>query len=156
MLITCSECSEKISDKARACPKCGAPNRKNRFSAGGFFGKAVLCVLVLIALALAIAPLTKPGHARFETMVHNHLVQKLAQQNLSREDNFVKRFIKIGCKLSTHECARIIRERMQVEFQDHLFARSATITTDKGTNKCLGIYGNWWCTPPNKKQSLPE
>ena len=25
-MIRCKECGEEISDKARCCPKCGAPN----------------------------------------------------------------------------------------------------------------------------------
>ena len=57
-LIKCSECGNEVSDKAAACPKCGAPVQIEKTSAkkssgvGGGFGIfiAVMVLLLLVVL----------------------------------------------------------------------------------------------------------
>ena len=42
-LINCKECGEKISDKAKCCPKCGAPNKKTN----GCLTAVILAFIIL-------------------------------------------------------------------------------------------------------------
>jgi len=45
-MVKCKECGNKISKKAKACPECGAPNKK-RTSATTYF---VLLVIIVITI----------------------------------------------------------------------------------------------------------
>jgi len=56
-LISCLECKAEISDKAKSCPKCGAPamveqiNRKpKKMTVAGLFGRSILISLGFLLL----------------------------------------------------------------------------------------------------------
>src|SRR5690349_21197547 len=51
-MIACEECEKELSDQARACPHCGAPNRSAPMRGGS---KAVLYVIgVIVGLVVLI------------------------------------------------------------------------------------------------------
>lgn len=55
-LISCLECKAEISDKAKSCPKCGAPameeqnKRKQKMTVAGLFGRSILISLGFLLL----------------------------------------------------------------------------------------------------------
>lgn len=58
-LIKCSECGKEVSDKANACPNCGAPIKedeiKKEIKAGINMTKKLAIVLVIILVIIIIS-----------------------------------------------------------------------------------------------------
>lgn len=51
-LTSCSECKTEISDKAKVCPKCGAPVKKSGIGCGGIlFGAFVIFIILVAAIS---------------------------------------------------------------------------------------------------------
>ncbi len=50
-LIKCSECGKSISDKAKACPKCGAPINKefNTYALAGFILSLISMIINIVS-----------------------------------------------------------------------------------------------------------
>ncbi len=48
-LVTCSDCGQKISDQADACPRCG---RLRDVTLLRLFGRTILGITILIVLAI--------------------------------------------------------------------------------------------------------
>ena len=63
-IITCYECGDRVSDRAAACPHCGAPmrsvqrqstpRRKKKAGGAGTVYKIVTCILAIIPTGVAL------------------------------------------------------------------------------------------------------
>jgi len=54
-LITCSDCGQKVSANARACPHCGSPQKRALDSAPRVMGRVVFMLGFLVLGGLALA-----------------------------------------------------------------------------------------------------
>ncbi len=145
VLITCSECKKEISNKAKACPHCGAPvnSAQNALGLGSFLKQYFSWIVIFLVVLFILV--SKPTSADFEEKLHTDILVELAKQKISEEDTIVSGLIKLGCSLSREECAKLIRNQMTVETKDYFVALSAKVIHPEETTNCIGAVGNWWC-----------
>jgi len=66
-LVKCGECGEQISDKAAACPKCGAPATKPKAPPAKTSGCAMVVLASILALAFGSILTTMSGSGQKST-----------------------------------------------------------------------------------------
>lgn len=90
-LIKCPECSNEVSDKARACPKCGYPFKTvTKTTVIGIVGWMILFVLLLWEIALLINLTT--GIARMFPSSSPSLTTRI-EQDIERNSGDTKEVI---------------------------------------------------------------
>lgn len=156
MIISCGECGRDVSDKAAACPHCGAPaaakparaaNQPNRTGKG--FSIPWRWVFPIAAAAATFA--TKPDVERLEDKIYNEALAFVQDQQITEDDNILSGFIKIGCALDARACAEEITARAVIRDRDLIFFRSATITIEGTEISCWGALGDWRCDNSGKQ-----
>lgn len=149
MIVSCGECGKDVSDKAAACPHCGAPVPQTaqtasapaepRRSVSIPWGWIIPVVIAAIAFA------TKPEVSRLEDMIYEEALAAAQNQEITEDDNLLSGFLKFGCVLDAPACAEEMTNRTVIRDRDLLLIRIATITLDDAEASCWGIFGDWWC-----------
>lgn len=155
MIISCGECGKDVSDKATACPHCGAPptarpaQAANRSTAGGR-GFSIPWRWIFPLAAAAITFATKPDVDLLKDKIYNEALAMVQDQQITEDDNILSGFIKIGCALDARACAEEITARAVIRDRDLVFFRSATITIEGSEISCWGALGDWRCDNSEK------
>lgn len=150
MIVSCAECGKEVSDKATACPHCGAPPAPLAAQAAtapkeehrGFsipWGWVIPLAVAVVAFA------TKPEVSRLEDMVYEEALAAAQNQEITEDDNLLSGFLKFGCVLDAPACAEEMTNRTVIRDRDLLLFRIATITLDDAEASCWGVFGDWWC-----------
>lgn len=150
MIISCAECGKDVSDKASACPHCGAPPFAPAMKAAAEPAEPRRAFKIpwgwIVPVAVAvIAFATKPEISRLENMIYEEALAFAQDQQITEDDNLLSGFLKFGCVLDAPACAEEMTRRTVIRDRDLLLLRIATITLDGTEASCWGVLGDWWC-----------
>lgn len=95
MIALCAECKTEMSDKARACPHCGAPNKSAPmggglkallYAVGGLFGAAVLLTLYGVSVSPALTQAQKDAKIPAQIAIAQCRVEHCADYDVRVQD----------------------------------------------------------------------
>jgi hypothetical protein len=89
-LLKCTECGHEVSDKAKNCPKCGAPVRKK--SKFGCFSVSILIILFLVAIN-QIPDHIEEQERNKKSYENEQVAAKLENEKLAKRNLEEKKFV---------------------------------------------------------------
>lgn len=135
-LIDCKECGNKVSDKAQACPKCGAPveldqpeeknegEPKKKSKVGLFCGIGVLIVAIIVALFLLVPDLRFWEDTKRSSRSHSDDsddIENCERDSIERRVPAVKRdYVERMARQDSVAKAEALKEQIKQEREENL------------------------------------
>lgn len=105
-------------------------------------------VAVLLALTAVAAALTRPGPAEFDAMLDRAIRDRVASTDVDLSGEALPAVALAACKLRPTDCVRLVREALDVRFEERLLFTRATVTARDRTTTCRGAFGRFVCDRP--------
>ncbi len=100
---------------------------------------------VIIIVGALVLNNTKPTDQALLNAVDEELARGIANGSISQNDGIGETLVKLGCKIYSTECAKIVRSTLNIGVSDLMVIRVATIKLDKDEAYCLGALNRWFC-----------
>ncbi|GGH59605.1 hypothetical protein GVY41_15500 [Frigidibacter albus] len=107
-------------------------------------------LLTLLALLLAViaaaAFATRPGPAEFDATLEAAIRDRVANTDVGEGsgDPFAQIAL-VGCKLRPSDCIHLVRDSLDVTFEDRPFTTRVTVEGLNRTATCTGAFGRFFC-----------
>jgi hypothetical protein len=110
-------------------------------------------LLTRLALILAIlgliAVLTRPGPDAFDAMLDRAIRDRVANTDIgSGSGEALPTIALAACKLRPTDCVALVREALDVTFDERVFVTRARVEGFGRTLSCLGVFGRFFCNRP--------
>jgi len=106
----------------------------------------ILVVLVVVVAAAAV--FTRPGPAEFDAMLEQAIRERVANTDLEAGGEALPTIALAACKLRPSDCVAVVRQALDVTFDEGLFTTRATVAGLQQTTTCTGAFGRFWCKRP--------
>lgn len=110
--------------------------------------RLILFVVVLAALVAAAAMATRPGRAEFDAMLDAAIRHRVATTDIDASGEALPTLALAACKLRPSDCVRILRDTLDVRFDQGLFVTRATVEGLGRTTTCTGAFTRFVCDRP--------
>jgi len=88
---------------------------------------------------------TRPTDQALLNVIDQQLTQGIANGSISEKDGIGETIVKLGCKMYSTECAKLVRSTLNISVSDLTVMRVATIKLDKDEAYCFGALNRWFC-----------
>lgn len=99
----------------------------------------------VIIIGALILHNTRPTDQALLNAIDQELAQGIANGSISQKDGIGETLVKLGCKIYSTECAKIVRSTLDISVSDLAIMRIATIKLDKDEAYCFGVLNRWFC-----------
>ncbi len=108
--------------------------------------RLLLSLIVLLAILGIAAFATRPGPAEFDATLEAAIRDRVANTDVGEGsgDPFAQIAL-VGCKLRPSDCIRLVRDSLDVTFEDRLFTTRVTVEGLNRTATCTGAFGRFFC-----------
>ncbi|MBD3765340.1 MAG: hypothetical protein IE927_11610 [Rhodobacterales bacterium] len=103
---------------------------------------ALVALLGLLALAAAV---TRPGPAEFDATLDRAIRDKVANTDVGDQGDPFATIALVGCKLRPSDCVRLVREMLDVTFDEGAFVTRVTVRGFDREATCTGVFGRFFC-----------
>ena len=106
-------------------------------------------LLTLLALLLAILGIaafaTRPGPAEFDATLEAAIRDRLANTDIGEGSDPFAQIALVGCKLRPTDCIRLVRDSLDITFDERLFTTRVTVEGLNRSATCTGAFGRFFC-----------
>lgn len=102
-------------------------------------------IVVLVALAAAV---TRPGPAEFDAMLDEAIRTRVADTDLETGGDALPTLALAACKLRPSECVAVVRQALDVRFDERAFTTRVTVEGFRRSTTCTGAFGRFFCRGP--------
>ena len=110
--------------------------------------RLILILAALAALVAVAAIATRPGPAQFDAMLDDAIRHRVANTDIDASGETLPTLALAACKLRPSDCVRILRDALDVRFDEGLFLTRATVEGLGRTTTCTGAFGRFLCDRP--------
>lgn len=103
---------------------------------------------VLLAIIGLIAALTRPGPVAFDAMLDRAIRERVANTDIGTGGEALPTIALAACKLRPTDCVALVREALDVTFEERVFVTRARVEGFGRTLSCLGVFGRFFCNRP--------
>jgi hypothetical protein len=104
---------------------------------------AIVAILLLVGIAAAA---TRPGPAAFDAMLADAIRARIANTDIgANEDDAIGTIALAACKLRPTDCIEIVRQTLDVTFDEGLFVTRATVRGLSREASCIGAFTRFFC-----------
>lgn len=112
--------------------------------------RALLLLAILALVAGLAAHLTRPGEDELSAMISKAVRERVDEADLSAEDDPLRTVVVAACKLSPGDCASLVRDLLDLRIERGLFVTRATVAGLGRQTRCLGVFGRFYCSRPER------
>jgi hypothetical protein len=110
--------------------------------------RTILIGGILVAVLAVAAILTRPGPAEFDAMLDRIVRDRVANTDISSGGEALPTLALAACKLRPSDCVAIVREALDVRFDDGIFLTRVTVEGLGRTMTCRGAFRRFVCQRP--------
>jgi hypothetical protein len=99
----------------------------------------------IIIIGALVLHNTRPTDQALLNVIDQELEQGIANGSISQKDGIGETLVKLGCKMYSKECAKVVRSMLDISVSDLVIIRVATIKLDKDEAYCFGALNRWFC-----------
>jgi hypothetical protein len=88
---------------------------------------------------------TRPTDQALLNVIDEELAIGIANGSISQNDGIGEVLVKLGCKIYSTECAKLVRATLDIGVSDLIVIRIAKIKLDKDEAYCFGALNRWFC-----------
>lgn len=99
-------------------------------------------IVVLVALAAAV---TRPGPAAFDAMLDQAIRTRVANTDLQAGGDALPTLALAACKLRPSDCVAVVRQALDVRFEERAFTTRVTVEGFRRSTTCTGAFGRFFC-----------
>ncbi|MBC7138068.1 MAG: hypothetical protein H5U17_04835 [Defluviimonas sp.] len=108
--------------------------------------RLLISLIVLLAVIGIAAFATRPGPAEFDATLEAAIRDRVANTDIGEgEGDAFEQVALAGCKLRPSDCVRVVRESLDVTFEERLFTTRVTVEGFNRTATCTGAFGRFFC-----------
>lgn len=109
----------------------------------------LILLAILLALLLAVAAwMTRPGLPRFDAMLREAILTRIATTELDGGGDALATAALIGCKLKPSTCFDVLRQNLEVSEEDRSFFTRFHVRGFGRETTCTGAFTKIWCDRP--------
>jgi hypothetical protein len=109
----------------------------------------ILRLFVLLAVAAGVAMATRPGPGEFDAMLDAAIRDRVANTDVGAQGEALPALALAACKLRPTDCVRLVRETLEVRFEQRLFWTTARVEGLGGRSVvCRGAFARFACDRP--------
>lgn len=115
---------------------------------GKQFGLVTLSITLLLlgAGAGAIAAFaTKPSEADVERMLKDQMISSINKTSVDPKRDLFGSLILFGCKFGPEPCYELLRQTMEVVYEDELLYAKISVHANERRMNCLGLFNQLRC-----------
>ncbi|MDP3341899.1 hypothetical protein [Frigidibacter sp.] len=106
----------------------------------------LLTLLVLLLAGVGIAAFaTRPGPAEFDATLEAAIRDRVANTDVGEGSDPFAQIALVGCKLRPSDCIRLVRDSLDVTFEDRPFTTRVTVEGLNRSATCTGAFGRFFC-----------
>jgi hypothetical protein len=102
-------------------------------------------IIILVALAAAV---TRPGPAEFDAMLDEVIRTRVANADLEAGGDALPTLALAACKLRPTDCVAVVRQALDVRFDERAFTTRVTVEGFRRSTTCTGAFGRFFCDRP--------
>lgn len=121
---------------------------QNRARPRGIPMRLILTLALLAALLAGAAIATRPGPAAFDSMLEDAIRDRVANTDIDASGEALPTLALAACKLRPSDCVRLVRDTLDVRFDEELFVTRATVEGFGRTTTCTGAFTRFVCDRP--------
>lgn len=102
-------------------------------------------LVVLLAVLAGAAFATRPGPRQFDALLERAIREKVANTDVDGQGDAIATIALVGCKLRTSDCVKLVRESLDVSFDERAFYTRVHIEAPRRSFDCTGAFGRFFC-----------
>lgn len=102
-------------------------------------------LLVLVALTLGVAWLTKPDAEDAEAALRDQVMKGVARQDLGEGRSPAENIALAACKLRPSDCFDLLRSGLEVTYTDRKLFLQVDVTGFERQVRCYGAFTRFYC-----------
>jgi hypothetical protein len=107
--------------------------------------RLILILAVLLAVLAGVAVVTRPGPAAFDAMLDRVIRDRVANTDIGVDGEALPTLALAACKLRPSDCVALVREALDVRFEQGLFTTRVTVDGLGRTMTCRGAFTRFIC-----------
>ncbi|QYK41874.1 MAG: hypothetical protein KF887_01635 [Paracoccaceae bacterium] len=107
--------------------------------------RLIRLALIVIVLLAIVAALTRPGPAEFDAMLDAAIRERVANTDLDASGAPLPTIALAACKMRPTDCVSLVRDTLDVTFEEGIFVTRATVEGFGRTATCRGAFGRFVC-----------
>lgn len=110
--------------------------------------RLILILLAVVALVAVAAAFTRPGPAEFDAMLDTAIRDRVANTDLDSSGEALPTLALAACKLRPSDCVALVREALDVRFDEGVFVTRVAVEGLRHSTTCTGVFGRFFCDKP--------
>ncbi len=110
--------------------------------------RLILILFVVVILVVVAAAVTRPGPAEFDAMLDQAIRTRLASTDIEAGGEALPTLALAACKLRPTDCVAVVRQALDVHFEERAFTTHVTVQGFRRLTTCTGVFGRFYCTRP--------
>jgi len=107
--------------------------------------RLILILVAVLALIAVAAVVTRPGPAAFDTMLDRVIRDRVANTDIGTGGEALPTLALAACKLRPTDCVALVREALDVRFDEGLFMTRVSVEGLGRTMTCRGAFTRFFC-----------
>lgn len=110
--------------------------------------RLIRLLIVLAVVVAAAAYVTRPGPAAFDAMLDAAIRDRVASTDIGAGGEALPTIALAACKLRPTDCVAIVRQSVEVTFEQRLFTTRARVEGFGRSTICTGAFTRFFCDRP--------
>jgi hypothetical protein len=110
--------------------------------------RLIFRLFLLVVLAAGAAMATRPGPAEFDAMLDAAIRDRVANTDIGAQGEALPALALAACKLRPTDCVTIVRDTLDVRFEQRLFWTTARVEGWGREMTCRGAFTRFTCDGP--------
>lgn len=110
--------------------------------------RLLIRLFLLLAVIAGVAMATRPGPAAFDALLDTAIRDRVAGTDIDAGGDALPTLALAACKLHPTDCVQVVRETLDVTFEQRLFWTTARVEGLGRTMTCRGAFTRFSCDGP--------